>query len=496
MTLPQTTSLRPAQLNDATTDLLGAGGRMQMAYAWHPEPHRLELRYTASPAGAAPFAIWRCDASEPVPSLAGISPLLSWYEREITDLFGLRFLDHPQPHRLVLHDGAQSSKPPFDPEYPRELPLRVEPTNQTIPDLAGAEADVQLLPFGPVRADVVESGEFLFYYIGEAILHYHPRLFFKHRGMEKRFVGLEAARGVVLAERVSGVGSVAHALAFCQAVETASNCVVPMRAKVLRLVLAEMERLYNHLHYFGHLCHTTTLKVGEAEGKLLEERAKQLNTRLTGSRFLRSVLGLGGLRRDLTPKPWLGRELEILRDAFASYARHMENTASHLDRLITTGRLDRRLAFDQGATGPIERASGVDRDVRRDHPYAAYGELPPAVATREAGDAHARAQVRMAEVNASIDLIQRALDLLPDGPVRADCKIVPNSEGLGWTESPRGTLFYAVHIGGDGKFARVKIKSPSFSNWRVFPFTVHDSNMMDYAINEASFGLTIAGCDR
>ena len=94
-------------------------------------------------------------------------------------------------------------------------------------------------------------------------------------------------------------------------------------------------------------------------------------------------------------------------------------------------------------------------------------------------------------------LIQRVLlDLLPDGPVRADCKCIPEIEGLGWTESPRGTLFYAVHFDDDGKLARVKIKSPSFSNWRVFPFTVHDSNMMDYAINEASFGLTIAGCDR
>ena len=496
MTFAQTTSLRPAQLKDAATDLLGSGGRMQMAYAWYPEPHRLELRYTASPAGAAPFAIWRCDASEPVPSLAGISPLLSWYEREITDLFGLRFLDHPQPHRLVLHDGAQSSKPPFDPDYPPDLPLRVEPTKQTIPGLAGAEADVQLLPFGPVRADVVESGEFLFFYVGEAILHFHPRLFFKHRGMEKRFEDLEPARGVVLAERVSGVGSVAHALAYCQAVEAASNCVVPPRARFLRLLLAELERLYNHLHYFGHLCHTTTLKVGEAEGKLLEEQAKQLNTRLTGSRFLRSILGLGGLRRDLAPKPWLGSELDALREKFAGYARHMENTASHLDRLITTGRLDRRLAFDQGATGPIERASGVDRDLRRDHPYAAYGELKLAVALREDGDAHARAQVRMAEVNASIDLMLRALDRLPDGPVRADCKIIPNSEGLGWTESPRGTLFYAVHIDSGGRLTRVKIKSPSFSNWRVFPFTVHDSNMMDYAINEASFGLTIAGCDR
>ena len=122
--------------------------------------------------------------------------------------------------------------------------------------------------------------------------------------------------------------------------------------------------------------------------------------------------------------------------------------------------------------------------------------LPPAVAVREAGDAHARAQVRMAEIDASIALIQRALDAAAGRAGARRLQSPPNSEGLGWTESPRGTLFYAVHVGGDGKLARVKIKSPSFSNWRVFPFTVHDSNMMDYAINEASFGLTIAGCDR
>jgi formate hydrogenlyase subunit 5 len=469
---------------------------MQMAYAWYPEPRRLELRYAASPAGNEPFAIWRCQTTDPVPSLAAISPLLSWYEREITDLFGLSFTDHPQPHRLVLHEGVPPELPPFASDNASNQTLYTRRTERVFPHVSGAEADVQLLPFGPVRGDVFESAEFKFFYVGEAIIHYHPHLFFKHRGMEKRFEGLEPQRGVVLAERVSGVGSVAHALAYCQAIESASNCAVPPRAEFLRVLLAEMERLYNHLHYFGHLCHTTTLKVGEAEGKLLEEKAKQLNTRLTGSRFLRSVLRLGGLRRDLTPKGWLAAELSALRERFSRYAEHMENTASHLDRLITTGKLDRRLAFDQGATGPIERASGIDRDLRRDHPYAAYAEVPLTVAVRETGDAHARAQVRMAEVNASIAVIECALELLPEGPAHADCRIVPGTEGLGFTESPRGTLFYAVHIGPDGKLARVKIKSPSFSNWRVFPFTVNDTNMMDYAINEASFGLTIAGCDR
>jgi formate hydrogenlyase subunit 5 len=489
-------SLRPDELKDAATKLLASGGRIRMAYAWYPRPQQLELRYVGSYAGQSSFIVWRCEASDAVPSLANVCPALSWYEREITDLFGLKFLDHPQPQRLVLHEGVNPPRPPFDPAYPADLSLQPQSAIQEIPELAGAEADVQLLPFGPVRADVMESAEFLFFYVGEGILHYHPRLFFKHRGMEKRFEGLVPDRGVTLAERVSGVSSVAHALAYCQAVEAAANCQVPPRARFLRVVLAEMERIYNHLHYFGHLCHTTTLKVGEAEGKLLEEQAKQLNCRLTGSRFLRSLLCVGGLRRDLAPKPWLGDALQALGEKFAAYARHMENTASHLDRLITTGSLDAKLAFDQGATGPIERASGGKRDLRLNHPYAAYAELAPTIARQEAGDAHARAQVRMAEIEASIAMIRRALDQMPDGPVRTECSVPPGSEGLSWAESPRGSVIYAVHVNDAGKLARVKIKSPSFSNWRLFPFTVHDTNMMDYGINEASFGLTVAGCDR
>ena len=223
----------------------------------------------------------------------------------------------------------------------------------------------------------------------------------------------------MLAERVSGVGNFAHALAFCQAAEQAAACEVPRRARMLRSLLAELERLYNHLHYLGHLAHTTTLRVGEAEGKLLEERAKQINSRLTGSRFLRGLLIPGGLRHDLAPKPWLDTAIEDLRQEIGGYIRRLEATNSHLDRLITTGVLHRKAAFDQGATGPIERASGIDRDLRRDHPYAGYPEISIPVPVNEAGDAHARAQVRMAEIDASIAMIRRLLLLLPDGPIRA-----------------------------------------------------------------------------
>jgi formate hydrogenlyase subunit 5 len=487
-------SIEPEQLPQAVGQLLASGGRMQMAYAWHPSRDRLELRYVASRGPGQDFLVWRCNVGGPVPSVAALSPLLGWYERETTDLYGLEFSGHPEPHRLVLHPGARPVTPPLEPAYPIGTRMPFEPAASRVPDVPSS--DVQRLPFGPVRADVVESAELIFFYVGEHILHLHPQLFFKHRGMEKRFEGKTPSGAVVLAERVSGVGSFAHALAFCQAVEHAAGCTVPSRALLLRSLLAELERLYNHLHYLGHLADTTTLKVGNAEGKLLEERAKQINGRLTGSRFLRGLLTPGGLRRNLVPEAWLGKELEELRQDVATYAAMLESTNSYLDRLMTTGILSREVAFDQGATGPIERASGLDRDLRRDHPYAAYSDLALAVPLRTSGDAHARAQVRIAEIDASIALIQRILLLLPDGPVRTECEPLPDTEGLGWAETPRGSLFYAVHIGSDGTFARVKIKSPSFSNWRVFPFTVHDSNMMDYAINEASFGLTVAGCDR
>ena len=487
-------SIEPDNVPVAIGQLIKNGGRMQMVYGWQPDDGHLELRYVASRGVNEDFLVLRCVPRGPLPSVAGISPLLGWHEREISDLFGLKFTGHPEPYRLVLHDGASPVMPPLDRAYPFDTPMPFEPTEGGVPVVDSA--DVQRLPFGPVRADVVESVELIFFYIGEHILHLHPQLFFKHRGMEKRFEGRSLAHGVILAERVSGVDSFAHGLCFCQAVECAAHCIVPPRALMLRSLLAELERLYNHLHYLGHLSHTTTLKVGEAEGKLLEERAKQINGRLTGSRFLRGLLIPGGLRCDLAPELWLSQALEDLRKDVAVYTAMLETTNSHLDRLITTGILNRQVAYDQGATGPIDRASGLDRDLRRDHPYAAYGELPLTVPVRTSGDAHARAQIRIAEIDASIALIQRILLLLAAGPVRVDCSPTPHSEGLGWVESPRGSLFYGIHFDSGSTLSRVKIKSPSFSNWRVFPLTVHDSNMMDYAINEASFGLTVAGCDR
>ena len=481
----------PSALAGRVDALLAAGGRMQMAYAWFPQPDRVQVRYLASTGAGEPFQLWCCDVlpGQSLPSLATQAPLLGWYEREMQDLYGLRFDGHPEPWPLVAGGWTEAS--PLVDAQGMQACLHAP---GHVPEIHGH--DVQLLSSGPVRAGVVESAQHLYFYVGEAVLHYQPRLFFKHRGMERAFEGRDPRGGATLAERVSGIGSVAHALAYCQAVEDAAGCEVPKRAQQLRAVLAELERLYNHLFYFGHLADATTLKVGHAEGVLLSERVKQLNARLTGSRFLRNLIAPGGLRRDIAlPHDFL-HTMYLLRKQVDSYLTQLERTTSYLDRLITTGVLTREVAFDQGATGPVERASGLDRDLRRDHPYAAYAWHAPDVPLAEEGDAYARAKVRAAELRASFQLLDAFVPTLVDGPIRAECRPEAGAEGLGWAESPRGSLYYAIHVGADGKLARVKIKSPSFSNWRVFPLTVHRTNMMDFAINEASFGLSTAGCDR
>lgn len=487
----------PHSVPQACEDLTSAGARLQMAYAWFPRAGEApEVIYLADRAPHQPFEILRCTLPgnlRELPSMTSRIPLLGWYEREIRELCGISFHGHPEPRPLVLHEGARPPLPPLDPRY---QPVETMPYTESPWDLPSVEGnDVQILPFGPVRADVLESAQILFFYVGEAILHCHPRLFFKHRGMEKRFEGLTPAMGALIAERVSGVDSVAHTLAFCQAVETACSCEVPPRARYLRSILAELERVYNHLYYLGHLCHTTTLKVGEAQGKLLAEQCKQINGTLTGSRFLRALITPGGLRRDLDLNH-LPAGLAALEPEIQTYMQMLEQTNSHLDRLITTGHLPLQFAFDQGATGPVKRASGICHDLRSDHPYAAYEQFPMVIPSRAEGDAHARVQVRMEEIRNSLVLLFSAIEAAPGGPVRSELHPVPSSEGLGWCEGSRGSTYYCVHLDSEARLARVKVKSPSFSNWRVFPYTVHDTNMMDYAINEASFGLTMAGCDR
>ncbi len=485
--------VEPAELIDVSRELLSLGCRFQMAYHRYDGPS-LEIVYLVDRGPNLEFLEMVVRSERELPSLSELVPLLSWYEREIMDLSEITFLGNPESFPLVVLEGMTLAGSPFDPSCEVQPLLSGSPAAPNLPEIAATQ--VQDLFWGPIRADIVETGEFHFAYIGEEILHYTPRLFYKHRGIERDLQNHDAASGLVLAERVSGVGTICHGLAYCLAVENAFLLEVPERAQLLRIVLAELERIYNNLHFFATLTKTTTLKVGEAFGLLLEEEAKQINAKLTGHRFLRNVLATGGLRRDLEVD-FLSSDLKSLRTKAQDYLDSLANTQSYLDRLMETGILSSGAAFDFGATGPVANASGLQRDLRVHHPYSAYDALSMEIPVRTKGDALARAEIRAESLIGAFDLIEQAIQMLKPGDINLDKPSIPNGivDGLGWTEGPRGACFYAVRLN-NGIFERVKIKSSSFSNWKVFPLTVHSSNMMDYAINEASFGLTIAGADR
>ncbi len=486
--------ISPAELKTIAKTIIKEGSRFQMAYLHETDPEP-ELIYLVDQGPSKVFLQIIVSPVKNIPSLAHVAPLLSWYEREIMDFYDIVFLGHPEPHPLIALEGLRLPRSKAGSKYTND-----STTSEVLDFMARLQVEqpqIQDLFWGPVRGDIVETGEFHFAYIGEAILHYQPRLFYKHRGIETTVRGLSPLMALNYIERISGISSITHSLAFCLAVEDALKIQVPKRAQFIRVALAELERIYNNLHYFSLLCKTTTLKVGESFGSFLEEQAKQLNAILTGNRFLRNVITIGGIKKDLNLASIETGLSKLSKDA-SKYLDSLANTQSHLDRLIGTGVLSKEIAFDFGATGPVANASGLERDLRLSHPYTSYDDLKITVDIRTDGDALARSQVRATHLIESFKIVKETIEKIAPEEIltkQASINTQSDTDGIGWALGPRGTCIHAVYLQ-DNRIKQLKIKSASFSNWKVFPQTVNSSNMMDYAINEASFGLTIAGYDR
>lgn len=473
------------------SSISGEISRFQMAY-FRTRRNTPEIVYLLDQGPLKPFLQLEVRGEQHLPSLAHQFPMLSWYEREIMDTSEIEFTNHPESYPLMLLEGMRPLKPYK--ETPDNQHLDTPILQNHLPQID--ETQVQDLFWGPIRGDIQESVELHFAYVGEEIVHFQPKLFYKHRGIERRFEGLSPLEGVYLSERISGVGSITHSLAYCQAIEDALSIDVPERAKKLRIVIAELERIYNTFHFFSLLAKTTTLKVGEAFGAILEEEAKQINAMFCHNRFGRNTLCIGGLRNDLNPSV-IASKLSELESRSEDYLSTLFDTQSFLDRLLDTGILEKEAAFDFGATGPAANASGLARDLRVQHPYSLYDALDLEIPLRDRGDALARAHIRRETLTTSFSLVNQSVHSLEPGPVRCHNIALDSKyhEGLGWSEGPRGACIYAVQLT-NGKLSRVKIKSPSFSSWKAFPLSVHKTNLMDYAINEASFGLSVAGVDR
>jgi Ni,Fe-hydrogenase III large subunit/Ni,Fe-hydrogenase III component G len=436
------------------------------------------------------------------PSITRIIPAAHWYEREIEDLFGLSPQGHPDGRRLVFHDAFPAGSHPLRKDWKiaeDDLRTWTEGAEQKVPyDFMKVEGEgIVEIPVGPVHAGIIEPGHFRFSAIGETIFFLEPRLFFTHKGTEKQFEALGFIKGAKLAERVSGTSSFSHSTAYCMAVERMAGIAVSERAAAVRTLTLELERLYNHIGDIGNMCAGTGLAVGYAKGAVIKERLMQLNERLTGSRYLRSLNAVGGVTRDLwTQADDILRTVDWATKEYKALMQLLLGCISHVERLQNTGILSRDIARRLGVTGVAARASGINDDIRKAHPHLLYDTLIFESHTSEKGDVMARMMVRGEEAECSISIINALLEKRYDGdlsvPVAA---IEPYASALGYTETPRGSVFYWVMADASGKPLRVKLRSPSYCNWPAVPFAVHGNIVPDFPLCNKSFNLSYSGTD-
>jgi formate hydrogenlyase subunit 5 len=417
----------------------------------------------------------------------------SWYEREIHEMYGLVPEGHPAAAPLRLHLAACVA--PMMASASRQCPSASAPRAEQLPAVRGR--GVFQLPLGPVRSGPQEACQFLFNSGGEDLIMVSPRLGYKLRLVERLAQGKPPEVGLALAERLAGTSAFANGLAFATAVERAAGLEVGPVQQQGRALLAELERLHCHFGDLAALADATGLAVSGAQYGILKEEVLRACTAIAGHRYLRGSLEIGGLAADLSvsARERLRGEVERWRQRAARLADLLEDTATWVDRVEGTGVLAPDYADQHNLVGPTGRASGADRDTRRDHPYAAYAGLRFQVPVRRQGDAHARALIRLLEIEQSLEIVEQLLSGWQDGGVIGQQR-GPGS-ALGWAEAPGGQTLHFVAIDGGGKVVRWRARPPAVVNWHPFAQAcASGNNLTDYPVLEASFGLSQAEFDR
>jgi len=441
----------------------------------------------------------RVHAVGELPTISDCVHAADWYEREIEDLFGLCFCGHPFLGDFVLHDDVW-------PEAVAPMRRRISATTPSAdagraatwqPPQQLTEPGSVVFPVGPVWGDYTEAGLYVLEGPGEQIRLAHTRLFYKYRAVEKVAEGLPLPAALLLAERCSGNAAVAHGLAICQAAESISHTVVPERARRLRVVLAELERMRYHMTVLAELAGSTGLAVGKAMGQELEEFLLRLAARIGGHRYLFGLIVPGGLVRDLSTDSLalLDSELLLFLARLRRYRRWLEASSSFLDRIEEMGVLDAATSERYATVGPVGRASGRGQDLRCSLPYAGYAGLSPIVALESEGDGYARMRIFFDEIQNACALIGAALDGLPADAAAAAWQPCEGS-AHGWAEAPAGGFFDWLRLDASGHVQRWSAGTPGYRNWHAFHRAVEGNAFQDFPIIMASFGLSVAETDR
>jgi Ni,Fe-hydrogenase III large subunit len=456
-----------------------------------PEPHTSDgLRVLAVLASDAEHALHACSmtVSERFLSLTPLHPQLHRFEREIYEQWGVMPEEHPwlKPVRFELsHD-------------PR-LRLHAERPAIGVADffrVAGSE--IHEVAVGPVHAGIIEPGHFRFQCHGEDVYHLEIAHGYQHRGIERALVGGPNTRSLNYAETLAGDTTVGHAIAYGQIVEAIGQSCPPPRARALRAVALELERIANHVGDMGALAGDvgflpTAAYCGRIRGDFLN-----LTALLCGSRFGRGLIIPGGVGFDVDASrvATLTERLHVAVEDVTSAADLLFQSRTALARFIGTGTLSRDIARDIGIVGPAARASGLARDVRQDHPLRGDPLATISTAVLDDGDVHARALVRWLEAQRSADFVARQATALPEGATSAPlAALKPHSLAVSLAEGWRGEICHVAITDAAGRFARYKVVDPSFHNWAGLALAMRDQQISDFPLCNKSFNLSYCGQD-
>ena len=427
-----------------------------------------------------------------VPSLAVFHAPASRMERAIADLFGLEIVGLPD-RRPWLDHGT----------WPRSTPLaaRSSPPVEHPPYrfLDSEGPSLHQIAVGPVHAGIIEPGHFRFTASGEAVVRLEQRLGYTHKGIEGLLRGMTVEEGARIAARISGDSTVAYSFAYARAAELALDLMPPARAEWLRAIMAELERIANHLGDVGAVCNDAAFSMMHAECGILREATLRASAAAFGHRLMMDRIVPGGVAVDLADA---GRDAILaltqrLRKQFPELIELYDNTASLQDRTVSTGIVAPALAAEFAAPGFVGRASGRPFDARSSLPYAPYDVLPVPMALRKEGDVDARVWIRIQEIQASVAWLETALASMPRGPTRSAITAgsAANVEATALVEGFRGDVLVHVRIGSGQRIERCHLRDPSWLQWPLLEAAIEGNIVADFPLCNKSFNCSYSGHD-
>jgi Ni,Fe-hydrogenase III large subunit len=413
-------------------------------------------------------------------------------ERAIGDLHGHAPVGAPD-RRPWLDHGAWGVRAPLG---AAETSARRDPADYDFLPVRGE--GLHEIPVGPVHAGIIEPGHFRFTANGETVARLEERLGYVHKGIDGLLADAELARAQKVVARLSGDSTVASSFTFARAVEAALEIEAPPRAQVLRGVMAELERIANHVGDIGAICNDAAFALIHAYCGMLRERVLAAADTAFGHRLMMDRIVPGGVAGDLDPDGARAilSMLDRLQPRFGEIVSAYDDTPSLQDRTCTTGIVGPDLVARWGAGGHVGRASGRSFDARRDLPYPPYTDVALDVPVLHDGDVNARVWIRIREVETSIGLVQEWLKSLPAGPTLLPLPAATGPrEGMAVVEAFRGDLLVWLRIAAGGRIARCHVRDASWFQWPLLEAAIEGNIVADFPLCNKSFNCSYSGHD-